>query len=170
MFYCGTKVWFVPCGPQFPWSLSEINEIALYWLTHWSNDHLRSVKGPAKNIVKHKTYWSTHFLSGRLTPSDRLHNTLSTFQDGSPKLNKPSETLNKYWVQLRDEESRCAKLSYWHDFQKIVWGKILPPCTAALCSSLHLAPVSQPSFAHFLEVLPRERFIYIYLSYQNRWS
>ena len=50
-------------------------------------------------------------LSVRLTPSDMLHIIPFQLFKMEPKLNKPSETLNKYWDQLRDE-SWCAKLSH----------------------------------------------------------
>ena len=155
MFYCSTKVWFVPCGPQFPWRLSEINGIALCWL------YIKVSIFHMVNILD--TY--PLLLSVRLTPSDRLHIIPFQLFKMEPKLNKPSETLNKYWDQLRDE-SWCAKLSHWHDFQGRVWAKYFPP----LHRSLGLAPVSPPSLEHFLEALPRDQFICIYLSYQNRWS
>ena len=45
MFYCSTKVWFVPCGPQFTWRLSEINGIALYWLYIKASIFLRHRRG-----------------------------------------------------------------------------------------------------------------------------
>lgn len=101
-------------------------------------------------------------LSVRLTLSDR-HYTLSTFQDGSPKLNKPSETLSKYWDQLRDE-SWCAKLSYWHDFQDIVWAKYFPPLHRSwgwLLAPLSCLPAKFGAFSWG----PPQGPIHLYLSF-----
>ena len=157
MFYCSTKVWFVPCGLQFPWRLSEINGIALYWL----------------NIIKPRYFYVTEggqhigTVSSPLCPSHLIrqdpHYTLSTFQDGSPKLNKPSETLSKYWDQLRDE-SWCAKLSYWHDFQDRVWAKYFPPLHRSwgwLLAPLSCLPAKCGAFSRG----PPQGPIHLYLSF-----